>query len=397
MANAVKTKNDQVSQIDGILKSAQAENKSDADRIASSAESQIESIMSLKVGTDDFGELHDRYSRYGSDELDRLMDASDGKEQINTKIDKTIRQMESGSESSKHAANVLSNLSRQLDDLNVNRLVHRPKSAVLRKIYDPLRSFTTKSKKTGKVIGDIMGDLEKMNNQLYYEIIQYRKDQVLARKIVTVSMRKGAEAEAIATALAAKIKAMEKSGEDPEMMFALKSNVLAAITRRSLDLYQIAQTYAQYIVTSDVLIKVHEKMTDEISSAKEVSVVQFRNAVRIAQGISTEETALKMTTALKEASSNLTKANSAALSDSVQKIYDSAQTSSGSIEDMMASIDSVCNTIDTMHKREAETADILLGEIGKYKDATEYMQKRIQQTKLANDQKTALMKSLDAK
>jgi uncharacterized protein YaaN involved in tellurite resistance len=102
-------------------------------------------------------------------------------------------------------------------------------------------------------------------------------------------------------------------------------------------------------------------MTDEISSAKEVSVVQFRNAVRIAQGISTEETALKMTTALKEASSNLTKANSAALSDSVQKIYDSAQTSSGSIEDMMASIDSVCNTIDTMHKREAETADILLG------------------------------------
>jgi hypothetical protein len=41
--------------------------------------------------------------------------ASDGKEQINTKIDKTIRQMESGSESSKHAANVLSNLSRQLD------------------------------------------------------------------------------------------------------------------------------------------------------------------------------------------------------------------------------------------------------------------------------------------
>jgi hypothetical protein len=94
-----------------------------------------------------------------------------------------------------------------------------------------------------------MGDLEKMNNQLYYEIIQYRKDQVLARQIVTVSMRKGAEAEAIATALAAKIDAMEKSGEDPEMMFALKSNVLAAITRRSLDLYQIAQTYAQYIVT----------------------------------------------------------------------------------------------------------------------------------------------------
>jgi hypothetical protein len=31
VANAVKTKNDQVSQIDGILKSAQAENKSDAD------------------------------------------------------------------------------------------------------------------------------------------------------------------------------------------------------------------------------------------------------------------------------------------------------------------------------------------------------------------------------
>ena len=97
MASAVKTKNDQVSQIDGILKSAQAENKSDADQITSSAESQIESIMSLKVGTDDFGELHDRYSRYGSDELDQLMDASDGK-QINTKIDKTIRQMESSSE-----------------------------------------------------------------------------------------------------------------------------------------------------------------------------------------------------------------------------------------------------------------------------------------------------------
>ena len=397
MANAVKTKNDQVSQIDGILKSAQTESKSNADQIASSAEAQIESIMSIKVGTDDFGELHDRYSRYGSDELDRLMNTSDSKEQINTKIDRTIRQMESGSESSKHAANVLSNLSRQLDDLNVNRLIHRPKSVVLRKIYDPLRSFTTKSKKTGKVIGDIMGDLEKMNNQLYYEIIQYRKDQVLARKIVTVSMRKGAEAEAIATALSAKIEAMSKSGEDPEMVFALKSNVLAAITRRALDLYQIAQTYAQYIVTSDVLIKVHEKMTDEITSAKEVSVVQFRNAVRIAQGISTEETALKMTTALKEASSNLTKANSAALSESVQKIYDSAQTSSGSIEDMVASIDSVCNTIDTMHKREAETADILLGEIGKYKEATEYMQKRIQQTKLANDQKDALMKSMDAK
>jgi uncharacterized protein YaaN involved in tellurite resistance len=355
------------------------------------ANKEVNSLTSMTSSDPHFKDLHDKYMSFGNDDLKQYLPQMDE----DTPFDMNLNQMERQSEASKDVAKVLEKLSSSFSEMDTKSLLHRPKSKFFQKFYDPVKMFVTRASKANKVINGIFEELTKYKNQLMLEIVQYRKDRDNAQKAVKIAKEKAALAESIANALRERIVDMEANNADPEIILALKSEVLAAISQRAMDLISIASVQSQYVVSADILIKGHEHTIDSIVRAENTSVVQLNTAIRIAQGISSQSNAQKMTRQLKESFDNLSVTNAVNLRNSSQEIFDEQNSTINDVESLKKAIDISVQTVAEINKNEAASADNLVESIKKAKSYLAYIENRSSNSKQMSEQKAELLSNIE--
>ena len=342
----------------------------------------VDEMAAIGASKIDLREYHEKYVKFGHDKIKDLLPDTKGDSRFNV----SMREMENGSDATREVGSIMMDMSDSLSELRTDKPIRAPKNALLRKIYDPVKNFMNRARKTGAVLQSCMDALDSSDKKLAADIVEYEAERERAKKLVVVAKEQAALGEIIAEQLREKIDALEKSGENPDLVIALKSECLAAITRSSLDLLSIANAQMKYITAINLLLKGHEQARDEIYRAKTVSFTEFQTAVRIAQGIATQEQAIKMSAAMKEASSKLDVRNAQNLQESSKSIIESSQSMVTDVESIRKATDIMCDTIEEMRTSEAESADKLRAQIPQVKASIEYMQRRLAETEKAESE-----------
>jgi uncharacterized protein YaaN involved in tellurite resistance len=381
--------------VDEVAAQAQVLNEMTAEKqkeIAEDSDREVHNLSSLNFDGLDLKKIHDQYSEFGQESLEPFLPKVDQDNHLNAKLG----QLERGEQADKDVAKTLEQLSSTLNDLNTrSAVIHRPNNKILRKFYDPLKSFMTRATKASAVIDEIFDALKRSETQMTLDIVKYYDEQKNATKAVRIAKEKAALATAIADKLTIRIAEMEKEGADPELILALKSEVLATIQRRAMDLLSIASSNMQYILSAQILIKGHNKMLDEIRRARLTSLFQFQSAVRIAQGISTQETARRVNTALNSASDNLAEANAQNLENSMNGIYDDSNSTVNDLEKSKKALDQQMKLIETMRQRDAQQVEQLAINIKKHQAMVDYTEKRNEEARNLNSSTEEIMKDIE--
>jgi hypothetical protein len=148
-------------------------------------------------------------------------------------------------------------------------------------------------------------------------------------------------------------------------------------------------------VSADILIKGHEHTIDSIVRAENTSVVQLNTAIRIAQGISSQSNAQKMTRQLKESFDNLSVTNAVNLRNSSQEIFDEQNSTINDVESLKKAIDISVQTVAEINKNEAASADNLVESIKKAKSYLAYIENRSSNSKQMSEQKAELLSNIE--
>lgn len=340
-------------------------------------------------------ELHKRYAMFGEDKLKPYMPD----ENQNVQFDLTMRDMESGSEATKEVAKILSDMHGSMMDLKPGKRLVIPQNTFLNKILDPFGRYITRARKTGSILQDCFKALAAADKKLATEIDKYLEERERATKLEAVAREQAQLAECISDELEAKLKQMEADGVDPNAILVYKSDILAALRRRSADLYALANVNARYVMGVNVLIKGHEQAREEIYRAKNVSAVEFTNAVNLAVGINTQQNVMAMTKAMREDASKLNVSTAESMKSSMETIAESRRSMMTDVETIKHAADLMCSTIDEMRRNEAESADEMAKQVSQMKESVDYMSKRLAETQAMEDQRqralAAISKSME--
>lgn len=340
-------------------------------------------------------ELHKRYAMFGEDKLKPYMPD----ENQNVQFDLTMRDMESGSEATKEVAKILSDMHGSMMDLKPGKRLVVPQNTLLNKILDPFGRYITRARKTGSILQDCFKALAAADKKLATEIDKYLEERERATKLEAAAREQAQLAECISDELEAKLKQMEADGVDPNAILVYKSDILAALRRRSADLYALANVNARYVMGVNVLIKGHEQAREEIYRAKNVSAVEFTNAVNLAVGINTQQNVMAMTKAMREDASKLNVSTAESMKSSMETIAESRRSMMTDVETIKHAADLMCSTIDEMRRNEAESADEMAKQVSQMKESVDYMSKRLAETQAMEDQRqralAAISKSME--
>lgn len=345
------------------------------------ASQTVNDIVSVNADKDKATvELHQHYATFGQDKLDPYM--PDEKQSI--QFDVTMRDMESGSAATKEVASVLSDMHGSMMNLKPSKV---PQNKFLNKILDPLGRYITRARKTGSILQDCIKALASADKTLAVEIDKYLKERERASKLAAVANEQAQIAECTADELEAKLKQMEEDGVDQNTILVYKSDILATLRRRSGDLYALANVNARYVMGLNILINGHEQAREEIFRAKNVSVVEFTNAVNLAVGVNSEQEVMAMSKVIREDAQKLNVSTAENMKSSQENIMDSRKKMMVDVETIKHATDIMCSTIDEMRRNEADSADELAKQVTQMKESVSYMNKRIAETQAMEDQR----------
>lgn len=348
------------------------------------ASKTVDELVRINADKDpDTVALHKRYATFGEDKLKPYM-PGDGK---NMQFDLTLRDMETGSEATKEVARILEDMHGTMSDLKPGKKVWIPQNKIVNKILDPFGKFLTRARKTGAILQDCFEALAMADKQLAIEITKYLDDRDRATKLQSVAREQAQIAEHIADVLEAKLQQMERDGVDKDTVLVYKSDILATLRRRSLDLYAIADVQARYIMGVNVLINGHEQAREEIYRAKNVSAVEFTNAVNLAAGIRTQQNVMKMTKAMRADAQKLNVSNAENMKSSMESIMESRKSMMTDVETIKHAADIMCSTIAEIRQNEADSAGELSKQVVQMKESVNYMSQRLAEAEAMEKQR----------
>lgn len=333
----------------------------------------------------DLQEIHDRYRKFGVDSLKKYQDQSNDAKDLKV----TIGQLDDTT--SNEVAKSLKDLVTNLNRLNPDKMLKAPKNKLLRKIWDPIDAFKKRAMKASNVIDEASKSLQKCSADLVLNVDRYEQNAKKAQEYADAAQLQAEIGREVASKMRDNIYMMEQNGENPDLIKAWKSDVLAPLEQRVMDLSQIATNELQYVTSLDLLIKMHKKMIDEIYRTEQVALVKFQTAIQVANGIHVQETARAVSNQVRETSEQLDETNAQMLRESVKSLNEDTVTTVTNIESVKKSLDVLLAARDEFQKADADNADRLnaMAE-GAVKTLNE-MQESIKQSNLMNDKRNEIL------
>ena len=392
-AIAVQEEKEEATETGGVTLGANIQKSAEQEaKLKALAAKTVDDLVRISAKRDpDTVALHKRYATFGEDKLKPYM-PGDGK---NMQFDMTLRDMENGSDATKEVAKILESIHGTMNQLRPGKKMWVPKNKYVNKILDPFGKFIARARKTGAILQDCFEALTMADKQLATEIEQYLEDRERAKKLQQVAQEQAQIAEHIADGLEAKLQQMEKDGADQDTITVYKSDILATLRRRSLDLYSIADVQTRYILGVNVLLNGHEQAREEIYRAKNVSAVEFTNAVNLAKGIATQENVIKMTAAMREDAQKLNVSNAENMKNSMHSIMESRKSMMTDVESIKHAADVMCRTIAEIRQNESESADELAKQVTQMKESVNYMNRRLAETEAMENQRRLAMATVN--
>lgn len=319
--------------------------------LSRSADSQMTELENT-AKTTDFSALREKYSNFGKADLDKYDTKFDSKD-INIKLG------ELDDDTNQNVSDNLGKLYKSLKGLSKQNL-KIPGNRFLRKIFDPISAFRRKALKASTVVEECSSALKKQSQNLVLNKEKYKKEIAKHKEAAEAAQKQQILGTELIERMKAKIEQMEADPNVPDdVVQSWKSEVLAPLEQRVMDISQIVVAHLKLIISLDIVLRTTDKMISEVERTEEVAIVQFNTAIEIANGIHVQEQARKTSNMVRDTAAQLDKTNAISLQNSAKSIEESTQQAVMNVQMTKESLATLMDTAKSMKDADAHASEVM--------------------------------------
>lgn len=292
----------------------------------------------------DLNSLEDKRSIVGSIEGfgSGSMQASASKnELLKTQLVKLASSGEDGGE----VSNSLMELNREIKALDPS-MIDFTKKGFLGRLSSPIRNYFEKYQRADKVIAGIVDSLDKGKKTLKDDNTTLMTEQSGLKAVNDQLLREVKMAQAMDTALEAKVSEAKMNGTDPEQVKFVEEEILFPLRQKVMDMNQTILVNQQGIIAMEVIQRNNKELMRGVDRAKTVTVSALTTAVTIASALYNQKIVLEKIKALNETTNNMIAATSRMLKEQGTEIHRQSVESNISVDTLKESFTDIFSALD---------------------------------------------------
>ncbi|WP_298501172.1 toxic anion resistance protein [uncultured Methanobrevibacter sp.] len=224
-----------------------------------------------------------------------------------------------GSKESENIGDKLSELERQMKDLDPSK-VDFAKKGVLGNLLNPVRKYFEKYEKAEVAISNIIKSLDNSSKVLQNDNTTLLNEETYLREITNkliADIELGKEMDA---SIDAQIREAEINGVDEDKIAFVKEEILFPLRQRIMDMQQMIVVNQQGIISLNVIRRNNKELIRGVNRAKNVTVSALRTGVMVASALYDQKLVMDKLNILNETTENLIETTSHMLKEQGSEI-----------------------------------------------------------------------------
>lgn len=346
----LKAMDDRLDNLDAELEETGVAGYSDMDKqIKDSLDNQVkditETLLGTKQGSEDFKDIASSLHAMGNSEINRTSNLST--KMLNRQSVRSLKNNESGGAEVAKSLSALRTTVVSLDPSRRNKIFKDRVFGIPVPFFGKkIDSYFQEYKTSEQTINDIVQSLYNGKDRLMEDNSYIEED-----KEQTVAMMKKLEQYAyVMKKLDERVsdRLPEIEAKSPLKAHDIKQAILFPMRQKRIDLMQHLAVSMQSVAALDVLRANNEELIRGVDRATNTTVAALRNAVVVAEALSSQELVLTQIQAMNEVTNNMMASTSKRLKDQGTAIQQQATTSAIDVKNLQNSFKDILQAMDQM-------------------------------------------------